>query len=139
MLAGGLLLAQTGLHAADFRAGSLLVSQPWAPAMPPVATVGAAYFTVTNQGKTDRLMSLSTPVARQVQLHESRTVQGVMEMRELDGLDCPPGVVKIEPGAVHVMLLGLVHPLAAGEQFPLSLHFRDAGVLTVQVAVRAPE
>jgi copper(I)-binding protein len=37
------------------------------------------------------------------------------------------------------MLIGLQHPLMAGTEFPLSLRFRDAGVLTVQVAVRAPE
>jgi copper(I)-binding protein len=45
--------------------------------------------------------------------------------------------VRIEPGGIHVMLLGLTHPLGAGTTFPLSLRFRDAGSLTVQVAVEA--
>ncbi len=45
--------------------------------------------------------------------------------------------VKSEPGGLHVMLLGLTQPLRAGTEFPLSLRFRDAGVLDVKVIVEA--
>jgi copper(I)-binding protein len=58
-----------------------------------------------------------------------------MQMRPVESLECPPGLTKIEPGGLHVMLLGLTHPLAAGTAFPLTLRFRDAGSLTVQVVV----
>jgi copper(I)-binding protein len=57
-------------------------------------------------------------------------------MRPVESIECPPGVtVKIEPGGLHVMLLGLTHPLVAGTKFPLTLRFRDAGSMTVQVVV----
>jgi len=136
-----LLLAQAAVQAADFTTGALKVSKPWARATAPAATTGAVYLTLTNSGTAaDRLLSLDSPVARQVQIHETRTVDGMMEMRELDGLDCPPRVaVRIEPGALHIMLLGLKQPLKGGTEFPLALHFRDAGVLTIRVAVRASE
>jgi copper(I)-binding protein len=135
----GWLLTHGAVHAADFRTGSLVVAQPWARATPPVATVAAVYFSLTNVGSSaDRLLSISSPIAQQVQIHESRTVQGIMQMRALEGVSCPAGVtVKSEPGALHVMLIGLQHPLVAGTEFALSLRFRDAGVLTVQVSVRA--
>jgi periplasmic copper chaperone A len=129
--------AQAPVPAAEYRAGDLVVAQPWSRPTPPVATVGAVYFSLTNVGrKADRLMSISSPIASNVEIHESRQVQGIVQMRALTALECPPGAtVKSEPGGLHVMLLGLSRPLLAGMEFPLSLRFRDAGVLTVLVRV----
>jgi copper(I)-binding protein len=117
------------------------VAQPWSRPTPPGATVGAVYFSVTNVGsKADRLIAISTPIAGKVQMHESRQVQGVVQMRAVTSIECLPGqTVKSQPGGLHVMLLDLTQPLAAGAQFPLLLQFRDAGTLTVQVQVGARE
>jgi copper(I)-binding protein len=119
----------------------MVVAQPWSRPTPPVATVGVAYFSMTNVGrKADHLIAVSSPIARKVEIHESRTVQGMVQMRAVTSVECPPGAtVKIEPGGLHIMLLDLTHPLAAGTEFPLSLRFHDAGVLTVQVRVGTPE
>jgi copper(I)-binding protein len=135
------VIAQAPVQAAEYRAGNLVVTQPWSRPTPPVAGVGAVYFSMTNTGpKADLLMSITSPIAREVEIHESRRVQGVVEMRAVASVTCPPGVtVKSEPGGLHVMLLGLSSPLVSGAEFPLSLHFRDAGVLTVQVLVGARE
>jgi copper(I)-binding protein len=128
-------------RAAEYRAGNLVVTGPWSRPTPPVATVGAVYFSMANVGRTaDRLIAISTPIARKVEIHEDHNVQGTVQMRAVESVECPPGVtVKAEPGGLHVMLLDLVRPLVAGMEFPLSLRFRDAGVLTVQVAVGARE
>jgi periplasmic copper chaperone A len=135
------LIAQAPVHAAEYRAGNLVVAQPWSPPTPPVASVGAVYFLITNGGpKADLLLSVTSPVARAIEIHESREVQGSIRMREVASVECPPGAtVKIAPGGLHVMLLGLRGPLVAGMTFPASLHFRDAGILTVQVTVAARE
>jgi copper(I)-binding protein len=124
---------------AESRLGSLVVTNAWSPATPPTASVGVVYFSISNQGsKADRLLAVSSGVARAVELHESHTVKGVVEMRAVMAVDCPPGVtVKSEPGALHVMLMGLTHPLATGTVFALTLQFRDAGALTLQVPVEA--
>jgi copper(I)-binding protein len=134
-------LARAPVHAADYRAGDLIVAQPWSPATPPVASVGAIYFSITNRGsRADQLLSVTSPIARVTEIHESREVQGSIRMREVASVECPPGAtVKIAPGGLHVMLLGLRGPLVAGTSFPASLQFRDAGVMTVQVQVTAPE
>jgi len=128
-------------RAAEYRAGNLVVTGPWSRPTPPVATVGAVYFSMANVGRTaDRLIAISTPIARKVEIHEDHNVRGTVQMRAVESVECPPGVtVKAEPGGLHVMLLDLVRPLVAGMEFPLSLRFRDAGVLTVQVAVGARE
>jgi copper(I)-binding protein len=134
-----LLLANASARSGDYKAGNLTVTDPWSRPTPPVASVGAVYFSITNAGrKADRLLAISSPVARQAEIHESRVVHGTVEMRPVDSLECPPGVtVRIEPGGLHVMLLGLTHPLMAGTEFPLSLRFRDAGSMTIQVKVDA--
>ena len=134
-----MLLANVSARSGDYKAGDLAVTDPWSRPTPPAASVGAVYFSITNGShKADRLLAISTPIARQVELHESRVVNGTVEMRPVESIECPPGAtVRIEPGGLHVMLLGLTHPLAAGTTFPLSLRFRDAGSVTVQVAVDA--
>jgi copper(I)-binding protein len=122
---------------AESRVGNLIVTEARARPTPPGISVGAVYFSVENSGRTaDRLLSVSTPVAGKAELHESRLVNGVMEMRQVTSVECPAGAtVKAAPGGLHVMLLGLAAPLAAGTQIDVSLHFRDAGVLTLKVPV----
>jgi periplasmic copper chaperone A len=134
-------IAQTPALAVDYRAGDMIVAQPWSRPTPPTATVGAVYFSITNLGrKADRLMAITTPIAGKVEMHETRKVQGMLQMRAVMSIECLPGQrVKIEPGGLHVMLLNLTHPLAAGTQFPLMMRFRDAGTVTAIVRVGDPE
>jgi periplasmic copper chaperone A len=117
--------------------GNLIITEARARPTPPGISVGALYFSITNAGsKADRLLSVSTPVASRVELHESRNMRGVVEMREVTSVECPPGAtVRATPGGLHAMLLGLAEPLAAGTELSVSLQFRDAGVLTLKVPV----
>jgi periplasmic copper chaperone A len=103
--------------------------------------VGALYFSIANTGNhADRLLVLSTPVAEKIELHESQTVNGVIEMHALSSLECPArATVAARPGGLHAMLLGLTQPLIAGATFSVALQFRDAGAVTVPVAVRTDE
>ena len=129
--------AQVHANPAEWRTGSLIVTEVRARATPPAVSVGAIYFSITNTGpKADRLLSVSTPAADKVELHESRTVHGVVEMRAVAAVECPPGAtVKSEPGGLHVMLIGLTQPLRAGTEIPVLLQFRDAGALRLKVPV----
>jgi hypothetical protein len=122
---------------AQTRIGDLIVSGVSTRATPPAATVGAVYFSIRNTGTTaDVLESVSTPAARSVQLHATSMVNGVMQMREVAAVQCPPGAtVKAEPGGLHVMLIGLAAPLTLGTTLDVSLKFHAAGVLTLKVPV----
>jgi periplasmic copper chaperone A len=122
-----------------FQAGPIAVGEARAAPTPPVVNVGAVYLWIANHSsQSDALIAIETPLAAKVELHRSTVVQGSMQMRQLASLECPPhATVKIEPGALHIMLLGLKQPLVAGATFPLSLKFRDAGMLVVQVSVKA--
>jgi copper(I)-binding protein len=60
-----------------------------------------------------------------------------MQMRQVLSVACPAGAtVKIQPGGLHIMLLGLKQPLVEGARLDLTLRFRDAGSLSLQVPVQ---
>jgi periplasmic copper chaperone A len=125
----------------ESRAGNLQVTQVWSRPTPPTASVGVVYLSITNSGtQADRLLDVSSSIAGKVEIHESRNVNGAMQMRAVTGVTCPPGTtVKIEPGGLHMMLIGLTRPLVVGTVFTLTLQFRDAGALTLRVPVEARE
>jgi copper(I)-binding protein len=137
----GLLLAGAALaaHAHGFKAGDLAIGHPYARATAPGQPTGGAYLRVENHGaQSDRLVSASADVSKSVELHEMKMEGDVMRMRQVDGVEVPAGQsVVLEPGGVHVMLIGLKAPLKQGERFPMTLRFEKAGEVKVEVVVEA--
>lgn len=124
-------------RAADMTAGELTIHDPWARATVG-AGAGAAFLEIRNVGEhDDRLVSADAEIAQRTELHTHVRDGDVMRMRQVEAIDLPAGATtKLEPGGLHVMLLGMSEPLAAGTQFPLTLSFAEAGAVTVQVQVK---
>ncbi|MEF2549816.1 copper chaperone PCu(A)C [Aurantimonas sp. A2-1-M11] len=128
----------TAVSAHDYKVGELSIAHPWSRATAPNAAVGGGYMVIKNQGTTDdRLLGGSTPVAGEVQIHTMDMDGDIMRMRQLeDGLAIPAGAtVALEPGAYHLMLLGLKETLAEGARVPLTLTFEKAGTVETELAV----
>jgi hypothetical protein len=104
-----------------------------------LASPSAGYLTLRGARQADRLISVSTPRAR-VEIHESRTENGVMRMRALkDGVVVPSGgAVTFARGGLHLMLLGAKPPLKAGERLPLTFVFERAGKVEATATVAEP-
>jgi copper(I)-binding protein len=86
----------------------------------------------------DRLLSAATPAARVVELHTHIREGDVMRMRPVADIPVPPGeTVRLQPGGLHVMLIGLTRPLERGQQIPLTLRFERGGEVTVMLEVQA--
>lgn len=132
------LLVPAAATAADVRLGDLSIEQPWARAS--VAANGAAYMTIRTSGaEADRLIGAASPVATTVELHTHLVEGDVMRMRPVKAIEVNVGEPAVlQPGGLHVMLIGLKAPLKAGDSFPLTLTFEKAGTVTVDVAVTAP-
>jgi copper(I)-binding protein len=114
------------------------VTNAWARATAGKAQPGVAYLTIQSP-TADRLVAVSTPVAKTAELHTMSTSGTVMQMRPVGGIDVPAGQpVTLKPGGEHIMLLGLDHPLREGQTFPLTLTFEKAGTREVTVAVEKP-
>lgn len=111
------------------------VSDPWANATPVGASVAAVYLQVTAR-EADTLLSASTTVADHIEMHTTSEQNGMMQMRPLSQVEIEAGQpFSFTPGGAHFMLMGLRQPLVAGMRIPMTLEFKRAGVVTVQVQV----
>ena len=97
------------------------------------------YLTLTAP-EDDRLVSVASPVAGRIEIHESRMESNMMMMRQVEGgLPLPAGqAVELKPGGAHIMLLAVAEPLKAGDSVPLTLTFASAGPVEVTAAVGQP-
>ena len=97
------------------------------------------YLTLTS-ATADRLVSVASPDANLVQIHESRIDSGMMMMSELrEGLPLPAGeTVALAPGGNHLMLLGVKEPLVAGDTVALTLTFEASPAVEVTATVGQP-
>ncbi|HEX5320308.1 MAG TPA: copper chaperone PCu(A)C [Stellaceae bacterium] len=128
------LAAMAGVARAQ--TGEVRITDAWARATPAGATTAAAYLTLTAP-TADRLVSVSTPAARQSDLHTMTIDNGVMKMRALPGgVELPAGqAVTLKPGGIHIMLSALTGPLKEGDKIPLTLQFAKSGTREIAVPV----
>lgn len=140
VLWAGLLVLPLLFAAGQVLAGDLEAIDPYARSTPPGMENSAAYLTLRNSGDADRrLVAAESPVAATLELHTHLHEDGMMRMRQVEHIDVPAGAeVKLEPGGLHVMLLGLQQPLTPGESIPLSLRFADGEQLELEAEVRHP-
>ncbi len=122
----------------DAKVGDLVIVEPWARATIGQVKTGAAYLSVINHGAAgDRLLAVSTPVAAKAQLHSNIVEDGVMKMRPVEAIDIEAkGSTTLEPGGVHVMLMGVRNPLEVGDAFAMTRTFETAGSVDVEVHVQ---
>lgn len=138
------LLAGCSGSAASPAAG-ITVTDAWARSSSAMASAGAAYATITNAGSAaDSLIGASSPAAATVEVHETVVMGspdasggGMMGMQPVARVEIPAGgSLQLKPGSYHVMLIGLVKDLKAGDTIDLTLKFEKAGAITVKAQVR---
>jgi hypothetical protein len=124
--------AQNAQNGAD----TIVVTEAWARATPPGASVGAIYLTIENRGAAEvRVISVASSAANSAMLHATVEEDGISQMRESEGRIAPSGTLKMEPGGTHIMLMGLSKPLMEGETVEVTLSFDKAGKVTINATV----
>jgi len=82
------------------------------------------------------LISASSPVAGEVQLHEMSMEGNIMKMRQVKDIAVPAGgSVELKPGGLHLMFMNIKAPLSAGETVSVKLKFAKAGEVEVRMPV----
>ncbi|HWA46216.1 MAG TPA: copper chaperone PCu(A)C [Hypericibacter adhaerens] len=124
-------------QAHHYKQGPIEIDNPWARATVTAAPNGVAFVSLTNTGsEPDQLTDVASPAADMAQVHDMKVENDVMQMWLVGHVDLPAGgTVALAPNGLHIMLLGLKKPLAVGETFPLTLTFKKAGSITVDVTV----
>ena len=132
-----MFLAGGPVMAGDAVLGPIQIKAAWSRATPPGGETGAAFLTVVNTGSTDdSLDAAAADVAKTVELHSHIMEGNIMKMRAVPSIPvAAASTVTLAPGGYHVMLIGLNQPLHAGDHFPVTLTFRQAGKVTVMVDV----
>ncbi len=128
-------------HAHEFTVGNMTIEHPWSRTTAPAARTGVVYFSIKNaatEGDTLLDVEVASTIAKRASLHEMvMDAKGLMHMAEIkSGLPiAAKAKVKFASGGYHVMLEGLVKPLAPKQEFGLTLHFAKAGAVSVIVLV----
>jgi hypothetical protein len=120
--------------------GDLAISGGFVRAMLPGQPVGGGYLTIHNGGSNDdRLVSVVSPDAGKVELHEMKMDNNIMKMRQLkDGVAVPAGAtVKLEPDTMHMMFKQVKTPFKQGATVPVTLTFEKAGAVDLVLPVHS--
>lgn len=115
----------------------VVVEGAYVRAVPPGQSNSAAFLKISNKGSTDHaLVAGSSSAAKAVELHTHTMDGGMMRMRQVEKIDVPAGeTVSLQPGGLHLMLIGLQQKLVPKESITLTLRFEDGSETTMKVPV----
>ena len=138
-----ILLALTCLTAGIPQPGhpsdpAISVSRPWLRALLP-GRPAAGYMIIKNKGSSDdQIVSAHSPMAKKISLHTHLMKKGVMKMRTIDTIDLPAKAhVELKPHGLHFMVTGLSEMALEYKSMPLTLVFKHAGEVTINVPIIA--
>jgi len=113
-----------------------VVTVPAVPGAP-----GAAYFTLRTNNDPARLVSVTSPAIRNIELHESREQGGRTQMSplKLDQTSFGPSAPLVfAPGGRHAMLMGMDPALRPGGKVMLTFNVDPVGPIAAEAEIRAP-
>jgi len=114
------------------------ISEAWVRAAAVTGGNSAGYMIICGGVTNDRLLGVTSSLARATELHETRIDEnGLNRMRPLSALPIAQGSqTSFAPGGYHVMLIGLNAPLNDGDNVNFTLNFEKAGEITVTAPVQ---
>lgn len=117
---------------------SIEVTNAWSRATTKGAHAGVIYLTLKNTGtEADSLLSAQSNIAKNVMLHTTIMEGDIAKMRHVEKLLLPVNeTIVMEPGGLHIMLMGLTQALEKEQTVPLTLTFENADNVTVDVTVK---
>lgn len=125
-------------QAQNAKVGSVQIENAYTRATVPGQHAAGGFMKIENKGAADQLVSASSPVAGEVQLHEMAMEGNVMKMRQVKDIAVPAGgTVELKPGGLHLMFMSIKAPLTAGETVPVKLKFAKAGEVEIKMPVNA--
>lgn len=134
-VAGAVLCLSASLYAGS-AADGVQVEDIYVRAVPPGQGNSAAFMRLANEGEADHaLVAVESDASKVVELHTHLKEDGMMKMRRVDKIDLPAGATAtLQPGGLHVMLIGLTRQLSPGEDVEIALIFEDGS----RTELRAP-
>jgi copper(I)-binding protein len=130
----GLSLLGLSLHAQ----AQTSVEDAWVRATVPGQPATGAFMHITSTTDS-KLVGVSSPVARTVQIHQMSMKGDVMNMQQVDSVELPAGkTVVFDSNGYHVMFMGLAAQVKEGDQVPVTLTVQDDKGARQSIEVQAP-
>ena len=118
-------------------AQGVIVKDAWVRATAPGQNTAGVYLDIASNAEA-ALVGAVSPVANSAEMHAMRMEGGVMKMRALQRIELPAQkTVKLAPGGLHIMLVGIKQPLREKQRIPLELTIEGAGRVKSNVKVEA--
>ena len=119
-------------------ASDVSVIDPYVRAVPPGQTVSAAFLQFENSSDKPRsLINATSDVSRVVELHSHVHENGMMKMRQVESIEIPAnGKTVLQPGGLHIMLIGLHDALKIDQKVAITLEFKDGSKQAIEAPVR---
>lgn len=116
----------------------ITVTDPWIRATVPHQQATGAFMQLSAAQDT-RLVEVASPLAAVAEVHEMKLDNGIMKMRAMDGLPLSAHKpVTLQPGGLHIMLMGLKRQVKEGELVPVTLIFEGRDNKREAVEVKVP-
>lgn len=134
-----ILLSTILLLTSHLATAEVNVDGAYVRAVPPGQMNSAAFMQLTNNDNQNlSLISATSDAAKNVELHTHTQDNGVMRMRQIKEIKLPTEQqVILQPGGMHIMLIGLTRNLTTGENVNLSLTFSDGSEQSLQLPIKA--
>lgn len=102
----------------------------------PGRDTAAGYMSITNHSQSDdKLVSVTSPISGAVEIHNHIEENGVMKMRQVDGIMLKAGeTVELKPGSFHLMMFKANLPEDQND-VSLTLNYEKAPSVTLIVPV----
>ena len=115
----------------------LVLEQGWIRMPPAPRPMLAGFGRIANHcGQPQVVVAARSPRFGEVSLHQTRVVDGVSRMRELERLPIAAGgQALLQPGGLHLMLMQPDSTLVEGQGVPLVLVLDDGRELQAQLVV----
>ena len=133
-------------HAADHAEAKatahvgLMAHEPWSRPLAPGATVAAGYMHLMNHTQQpETLVAARAEGVGRIELHDMAEVDGVMQMRPIDG-GVPlavDGMAAFQPGGKHLMFIDVARSWNEGDMVPVTLVFESGNEAVIDVQVTA--
>ena len=132
------LIVFISAFSANIAAETLQISNAWVRAMPPGQKMTAAYFQVRNPSASAVSIRGVSSSLGMASLHETRLEGGRSTMQPVDTLTIDAqSTVDLEPGGLHIMLMGLQSTPAEGDTVPVCLQTSEGESCTDALVRRA--
>lgn len=134
------LLLATGALQASAKECAPAMKEGWVRLPPAAMPMMAGFGRIANPCPVPVvIVSASSPAFGEVSIHETRNVDGVNRMREVEQLRiAPDDSATLKPGGLHLMLMRPRAPLKEGSKVVVNFKLQDGREILSELVVRKP-